>query len=217
MARVSTLGTSSDPAPPATRARRPGWRDPRLWVGVAIVAVSVVAGARLLWSADDTDLVWAVSGDHAVGDALSADDLVARRVRFAEGADLDRYLTTDQALPDGARLVRPVGDGELLPRAAIATSSGSQTRLLPVAAAPSAVPPGVAPGSVVDVYLVAGKGCSECADPVLEGVTVVDAPRADDLADTRQLVLSVRAQEAADWFALLAAHSDAAITVVGRG
>ena len=34
--------------PPAVRASTPGWRDPRLWVGVAIVAVSVVGGARLL-------------------------------------------------------------------------------------------------------------------------------------------------------------------------
>ncbi|WP_299052203.1 hypothetical protein [uncultured Nocardioides sp.] len=40
--------------PVATRARTPGWRDPRLWIGVLIVAVSVVVGVRLVSSADDS-------------------------------------------------------------------------------------------------------------------------------------------------------------------
>ena len=38
----------------------PGWRDPRLWIGVAIVAVSVVVGSRLLAAADDSVAVWAL-------------------------------------------------------------------------------------------------------------------------------------------------------------
>ena len=47
------------------RHQRPAYHarvgDPRLWVGVAIVAVCVVAGARLLAAADDTVAVWAVA------------------------------------------------------------------------------------------------------------------------------------------------------------
>ena len=41
------------------RGHRPAWRDPRLWIGVVLVAASVVAGARLLAAADDTVQVWA--------------------------------------------------------------------------------------------------------------------------------------------------------------
>src|SRR6478736_5540715 len=57
--------------PTAVRATRPGWRDPRLWVGVLIVAVSVVAGARVLAAADDTVAVWAVAADAGPGAALT--------------------------------------------------------------------------------------------------------------------------------------------------
>jgi hypothetical protein len=39
--------------PPATRATTPGWRDPRMWVGIAIVAASVVIGALVLGASDD--------------------------------------------------------------------------------------------------------------------------------------------------------------------
>ncbi|MBW6551905.1 hypothetical protein MMA91_24640, partial [Salmonella enterica] len=57
--------------PPAVRASTPGWRDPRLWVGVAIVAVSVVGGARLLASADDTVAVYGVVTDMGAGDEVT--------------------------------------------------------------------------------------------------------------------------------------------------
>ena len=38
--------------PAATRPTTPGWRDPRLWIGVVLVTGSVVAGARILSGAD---------------------------------------------------------------------------------------------------------------------------------------------------------------------
>ena len=40
--------------PRATRSRRPGWRNPRLLIGLALVAGSVLVGARLVAAADDT-------------------------------------------------------------------------------------------------------------------------------------------------------------------
>ena len=49
--------------PRATRSRPPGWRNPRLLLGIVLVAGSVVLGARLLAAADDTVAVWAVSAD----------------------------------------------------------------------------------------------------------------------------------------------------------
>ena len=43
-------------APAATRTRTPGWRDPRLWVGVVVVAGSVLLGARVVGAADEQEL-----------------------------------------------------------------------------------------------------------------------------------------------------------------
>ena len=64
---ATTLGDATDAATPAQRVRRPGWRDPRLWIGVVLVAGSVVAGARLLAAADDTVQVWAAATDLGAG------------------------------------------------------------------------------------------------------------------------------------------------------
>ena len=46
------------PAPAVRRLRSSRWRDPRLAVGVVLVAASVVVGARVLAAADDTVAVW---------------------------------------------------------------------------------------------------------------------------------------------------------------
>src|SRR4051812_20946015 len=182
--------------PAAVRVSRPGWRDPRLWVGVLIVAVSVVAGARLLGSADDSVGVWAVSRDMGAGDTVGEDDLVVRRLRFVETGDLDHYFRADAAFPGELRLLRGVGAGELLPRAAVGPSGGSGLLQLPVAVDAEQVPPSVAAGSVVDVYVLpsgGGRCASRCA-PVLTGVTVVSASSLDEgfaVSGRRQLVLGV--------------------------
>lgn len=49
-----TTDPSSTTPPPATRTGTPGWRDPRLWIGVLVVAASVVLGARIVGGSDDT-------------------------------------------------------------------------------------------------------------------------------------------------------------------
>ena len=63
--RVSSLGKPGTQAPAATRVARPGWRDPRLWIGLLIVAGSVVLGARLLAAVDDQYLDGGYLGDVA--------------------------------------------------------------------------------------------------------------------------------------------------------
>ena len=146
--------------PAAVRASRPGWRDPRLWVGIVIVAVSVVAGARLLAAADDTVSVWAVAADVGAGDALRPDDLVATRVRFADSGDLATYFTVDQRLPAELEVTRGVGAGELLPRAAVGSLGATNTLEVPVAVEAEQVPGSVRAGSVVDVYLVTSAGAA---------------------------------------------------------
>lgn len=211
---VSTLGDPATPA--ATRAMRPGWRDPRLWIGVAIVAVSVVAGARLLGAADDSVSVWAAADDLPAGHELTADDLTARRVRFVADDGLGHYLPATEALPADARLVRGVGAGELLPRAAVGTEQETGMLSLPLAVEPTLVPPGVDAGSVVNVYVSAAGRCAECDGPALAGVTVAAAPALDELTGTRQLVVSVEERDADRWFALVSGLDDPVVTVASR-
>lgn len=219
------LGTP-DP-PPAVRATPPGWRDPRLWIGVAIVAVSVVVGARVVGAADDSVAVWAATGDMGAGDTVGADDLVAHRVRFADPRHLQDYFTADEALPADVRLIRSVGAGELLPRAAVGSAAASGTLQLPVAVDLALVPPSVRSGAVVDVHLTgtAPGGGAAAPDrargrPVLSGVTVLEAPPLDEgfaVSGRRQLVLGVSEQDAARYFRLVGGLDAPVLTVVRRG
>jgi hypothetical protein len=217
------LGISDTPA--ARRVATPGWRDPRLWVGVAIVAASVLAGAWVFGGTDDTVPVWAAAGSFPAGHRLTADDLTVRRVRFADSDDEGRYLPADRQLPADAVLVRPVGEGELLPGAAVGRADASTTREVPVSVAPDQVPGGVGVGDVVDVYLRSAtrSGCvaSACSgSPALVGVTVSEAPLPDQAfgpEGARMLVLSMDEGQAQRFFRLLGATDDPTLTVVGRG
>ncbi len=234
---ASAAGTAAAPGaglspPPAVRAHAPGWRDPRLWIGVVLVACSVVVGARVLAAADDTVAVWAVASDMGAGDEVRAADLVASRVRFADQTDLAAYFVADEELPAALELLRGVGAGELLPRAAAGRAGENGTVEVPVAVDSAQVPPAVRAGSVVDVYVLAtapsaradgdgglGRRASGRA-PVLDGVTVVDAPSAAETLGAggeRQLVLAVAADDVGAFFGLLGALETPSLTVVRRG
>jgi hypothetical protein len=196
-------------APPAVRATRPGWRDPRLWVGVALVAVCVVAGARLLGSSDDTTAVWTLRHDVAAGAVVTPGDLVAAQVRLD---DAGSYLTGPP--PARMHLDRPVGQGELLPRSAIAGGEGTEMAELPLTLDPAALPADVGPGSAVDVY-VAGQGAPAAA-PVLAGVAVVDVVPGGALDGSTQVTVALPATDVAAYFSRLHDVSDPELTVVGR-
>jgi len=218
------LGSSGAPhdAPAAVRATRPGWRDPRLWVGILIVAVSVVAGARVLAAADDTVTVWAAGRDMGAGDTVTAGDLVARRVRFGETAGLDHYFAASASLPTDLKLLRGVGAGELLPRTAVGRVDDDGLVQLPVAVDAELVPPSVAAGSVVDIYVLSSGGgrCASRCDPVLQGVTVVSASSVDEgfgAPGQRRLVLGVDDGDAGDYFEAYGSVDSPIVTVVRRG
>jgi hypothetical protein len=206
----------------AVRATTPGWRDPRLWIGIAIVAVSVVAGARLLASADDTVAVWAVAEDLGAGDQVSEADLEVRRVRFADDAALDAYFRAEDTLPAELQLTRGVGAGELLPRAAVAAAGDTDRLQISVEVPPGRVPTSVASGSVVDVFVLDAGGDRRVRDlgPALSEVTVVDAPEIDagfgSTTGLRQLVLAVREDDVAGFHELIGSMQDPIISVVRR-
>lgn len=212
--------------PTARRASAPGWRDPRLWIGIAVVAASMLVGALVLGTSDDTVALWAATDAMGPGHVLTADDLTVRRVGFADPDDADLYLGADEQLPADLRLLHGVADGELLPRTAVGRADGAGLRQVPISVAADQVPGSVGSGDVVDVYLRPStrSGCAGtpvCSGrPVLAGVTVLDAPPVDDAfgdAGGRMLVLGVHDTDAHRFFRLLASTDEPALTVVGRG
>ncbi|WP_374456196.1 hypothetical protein [Nocardioides sp.] len=207
--------------PAATRTRSAGWRDPRLWIGVALVTGSVVAGARIMAGADDMTSVWAASGDLTAGQTLQADDLAATRVRFDDAADARRYLAVDDELPSALTLTRPLAEGELVPAAALGESTGDDTVSVSIAVPAEHVPTDLTRGSRVDVWVIGDDPRSRAAaELVLGDVVILDAPVVTDSfasATSRQLVLAVPQAEEESLAAVLAASGDDRVRVVGRG
>lgn len=205
---------SGPPVPQAERVQRPGWRDPRILLGLLLIAGCVLIGARVLSSADDTVAVWSARSDLVAGTVLDRDDLVPSRLHFAAAADAAVYVGADD-LPDGeVTLVRPVGAGELLPRAALG-AGGDPLVELPLAVDRADLPATVRPGSVVDVW-VAGTEKGP-ARRLLDDVPVVALPRAaDTLApeSTRQVIVGV--PEGSDTLAAVLGVGDGRLVVTHR-
>jgi hypothetical protein len=207
MGRMTLTDSRTLPASPRADRHRAGvWRDPRLLVGIVLVAASGLAGALLL-TGDETVDVWAVRADLAEGQRVDRAALATREVRFADQADADRYVSADQPLPQDATLAREVGAGELLPRAALVTGKPAELLEVPLTVPAESVPSTVRPGSVVDVWVAPGpeRGLSDGdgeggleATLVLEDVRVVSASRGATAlgpATARQVIVGVEAAD----------------------
>lgn len=213
---VSThLGTTE--TPPATRAVAPGWRDPRLWLGLGLVALSVLVGARVFAAADDTVPVWAAATDLAAGQPLDPDDLRVVEVRFADGAEPDRYLPASAEPPVEATLVRSVASGELLPAQAVGRAGEP---LVEVPLATAALPAGLRPGAAVDVWVTpAAGGEAVTAERVLHDVVVVSTSRAEAAfgpGGEQQVLLGVPEDGAEAVGRVLAAAADGRVALTRR-
>lgn len=167
------------PAPVALRLRRPGWRDPRLLAGVALVAASVALGSWALRAAERTVPVFVVRDATVPGAALEPAALGIADVRLG-GVDLERYVRADVPLPAGAVALRVVGPGELLPAAAV--GSAEDLALRPVGVPVTGRPPeAVRVGARVDLWFSppATAAHDEPAPPsqLAAGLTVAEVDR----------------------------------------
>ena len=160
------------PVPRAERFSPPSWRDGRLLVGVLLVVVAALLGARAVAAADDRVPVLAARSDLASGDPATADSFVTVLVHLGEGSA--PYAVTGDVGPD-AFLVRQVRAGELVPRSALGTADDAGVQPLTVRVdAVSAT--GLTHGSVVDVYVSPPRRPTDTeagpAVKALEGVAV---------------------------------------------
>ncbi len=127
-------------------------RDSRLLIGVLLVLVSVVVGARLFALADSTRQWVVAKSALPAGHVVVAGDLTTVSARL-DDATSDRYYPGDR-LRDltGATLARPVDAGELVSGADFAGRNTQSTRLVPVIVKAGRLP-ALEPGAHVDVYV----------------------------------------------------------------
>jgi hypothetical protein len=159
--------------PVAKRLRRPGWQDPRLLVGIALVLLSAIGGALLVQHLSRTDTVLVTSRAVAPGDPVAATDLQPMEVRLPNP---ELYVSAPEHVPAGAVVLEPVGAGELVPRSAVAAPDAMAHRVVTVPI-DGTVPEGVGTGSHIELWSTsvpgAGLGTEEPTTELLVGDAVV--------------------------------------------
>ncbi|MDQ3104577.1 MAG: hypothetical protein M3Q87_05060 [Actinomycetota bacterium] len=184
--------TSAALSIPAIRLRSPGWRDPRLAVGLVLVAIATVAGARLLTTSDDTAAVWVTTAPVRAGDDVADAELAPAEVALHDAADEATYLAADQA-PNGV-FGRDLTTGELVPLAAVDETVPTDRADVSLAVAVGDAPVDLAAGDLVDVYAVpdptlTGPGRPGRADLLLDAVPVLTVRGGVALGDAAQQVV----------------------------
>ena len=122
-------------------------RDVRLWLGLVLVAVGMLAGWRILATHDDTVTAWRATRDLSAGSAL----------HDVEPVQVPRSLAVGllSIAPDPADITRwPVPAGSLLSVAAVddAATPLVATRAVSLAVDPRHLPVGLSAGDRVDVW-----------------------------------------------------------------
>jgi hypothetical protein len=178
---------SDVPSPKATRQSRPRWLDPKLFLGILLVLVSMVLGARVVAAADQTVEIWALKSDVRLEPAmpLTQDSLVARKVQFTSQEDADRYVSAREEIPEGARMLRSVGAEEFLPRDSWTDEPDRQLDDAPIPVQQSLLPQSLRSGDRVDVYFVAAEDDAFPPETAVLGasdIIVVNLPEGDSLA-----------------------------------
>lgn len=136
--------------PTAGRLRRPSWRERRLLLGLLLVVVATVLGARAVAGAGDRVPVWVAADNLLAGDAVGSGSFVRADVRLAEG--LASYLGADAPPPVGSFLLRDVRAGELVPTSAVGAADAVGVQRVTVRADAMATT-GLVRGSRVDVFV----------------------------------------------------------------
>ena len=110
---------SVTPSAPVPR-RRP-FADPRLLIGLLLVAASIAATVGIVAAVDRRTQVYAAAGPLQPGQRIDASDLVARGVAL-DGSDA-LYLGVGRVPRGGLVVTRAVAQGELVPAASVGRTS----------------------------------------------------------------------------------------------
>jgi hypothetical protein len=144
----------------------PSWLDVRLLLGVVLVLVSVLIGAKVVSGASRTYPAVAVTRDLAAGKILSSDDVKLAQVQLPDHGKGVYLSTLSDAV--GKQLDRALSAGELVPGGAVAQTEPRTTLTVPIAAGAA---PNLHTGQRIEVW-VSTAACSSVV--LLPDVTVQD-------------------------------------------
>jgi hypothetical protein len=154
-----------------TPQRKRIWFDPRLVIGVVLIAASVAGVLGIVSTADASVRVLAARDALSPGDRIDGDDLIETSVRLA---DVSLYLTEGDVPDEGLIITKAVAEGELVPVSAVGSRAG--TRFASVVVSINGQLPGaVGAGSSVDLWSARKDESTSFGPPsvIVSGATVV--------------------------------------------
>ena len=197
---------------PARSPRRAFWGDARFFLGVLLVAASVVGVWFVVTSARQTVPVYAAAHTIVPGEAIGEGDL--KVVDVALGTLAGTYLSADD-LDDAVVATRTIEAGELVPAASVGDPDSARTTSVVVRSAVD-VPASVEAGTVVEVWAapLLEQGAYDEPRVLVADATVVSVTRDDSMIGGGAAALELVIPRA-DVAATLAAMADeSALSIV---
>lgn len=153
------------------------WRDPRLLLGIMLVLLSTVIGAKVFAAQDDTVAYWSVRDSVAAGDRVKRGDLTSTRVGL-DSSTGDHYVRVSDELPAMMNELvwgRDLGSGSLVDQSALVVEAERAAGELPLNVAGGSFPIDLRSGDRVDVWVGPGPGepSEEKSARVLKAVRVL--------------------------------------------
>ena len=198
-------------APPRPRPRA-FWGDARFFLGILLIAASVLGVWFVVSASRQTVPVFAATRTIVPGDAVEGGDL--RLVEVSLGQLEGAYLAPE-ALEAGLVATRTVAEGELVPQSAVGAAAAAATTTVVLRSAVE-VPSSVEAGSVVEVWEAAliERGSYNAPRILIADATVVSVTRDDSMIGGGAASLEVVIPRA-DVAAVLGAMADeSALSVV---
>ena len=134
----------------APRIRTPGWRDPRLIVGVILVVLSVAGVVALMQSADSRQGYWAASVDVVPGAKVKAEDFHIVQASMSEAANM--YWPAERELPAEFYVASTVLQGEFLAHRQVSEADPGGRQQVGIRVSED-MPAAVSTGSRADVWV----------------------------------------------------------------
>jgi hypothetical protein len=164
---------------PVRTPRRVFWGDARFFLGVLLVAASVVGVWLVVSAARQTMPAYAAAHTIVPGQAIRLGDLEV--VDVALGSVAGRYLTAED-LRDAVVATRTIEAGELVPAASVGDPASARTTSVVVRSAVD-VPASVEAGTVVEVWAAPALEHGGYDEPhiLVADATVVSVTRDDSM------------------------------------
>lgn len=198
--------------PVAGRLKRPSWRDPRLLIGLLLIAVSVIAVSTVVRGSDQTAPYYAANAVLTPGTVLKESDLLIAHVRVGDGV----YVLADAEPPWGSVVTRIVGAGELVPADAVSSVAEVDVRAVAVRTS-TPLARGIENGSIVDVWLTTEVDGSPVSTQVANGLVVNQVERDEGafaVGSNETVYVLVPANAMSEFLGAIATEGD--VSIVGQ-